>query len=87
MPTRIAATQLARGLGDVLGRIRYRGESFLIVRNGVVVAKMGPVTPESPPQLSEVLKAWVSMQADPQFSEDLAAVGNADVPVENPWDS
>ena len=38
----ISATALARRLGDVLGRIRYRGESFVIERNGVAVARLVP---------------------------------------------
>ncbi len=85
MATRIAATQLARGLGDVLGRIRYRGESFLIERNGVPVARIGPVKPEKLPRLREVVEAWTSIEADDRFALDLAAVGAADAPAEDPW--
>jgi antitoxin (DNA-binding transcriptional repressor) of toxin-antitoxin stability system len=85
MATRIAATRLARGLGDVLGRIRYRGESFLIERNGVLVARIGPVTPDKPPRLREVVEAWASVEADPQFARDLAAIGAADTPARDPW--
>jgi antitoxin (DNA-binding transcriptional repressor) of toxin-antitoxin stability system len=85
MATRIAATRLARGLGDVLGRIRYRGESFLIERNGVLVARIGPVTPDKPPRLREVVEAWTAIEADDQFAEDLTAIGAADTPARNPW--
>lgn len=85
MATRIAATRLARGLGDVLGRIRYRGESFLVERNGVLVARIGPVKPDRPPRLREVLAAWDSVEADDRFAEDLAAVGAADSPARDPW--
>ena len=85
MATRIAATRLARGLGDVLGRIRYRGESFLIERNGVLVARMGPVKPEKPPTLREIVGAWTSVEADDQFAADLEAVGAADTPARDPW--
>jgi len=41
MPTRITATELARGLGGVLRRILSAGESFQIERNGALVARMG----------------------------------------------
>ena len=85
MAARISATRLARGLGDVLGRIRYRGESFLIERNGVVVARMGPVQPAEPARLRDVVEAWTSVEADPRFAEDLAAVGAADTPARDPW--
>lgn len=85
MATRIGATKLARGLGDVLGRIRYLGESFLVERNGVLVARIGPVTPARLPRLSEIIDAWSSTEADPDFAEDLTKVGAADAPARDPW--
>jgi antitoxin (DNA-binding transcriptional repressor) of toxin-antitoxin stability system len=85
MATRIGATQLARGLGDVLGRIRYRGESFLVERNGVLVAKIEPLTPARLPRLRDVVDAWSSVDADSEFANDLARVGAADPPAHDPW--
>ena len=43
MDFRISATHLARRLGDILGRIRYRGDSFTVERHGTPVARIGPV--------------------------------------------
>jgi antitoxin (DNA-binding transcriptional repressor) of toxin-antitoxin stability system len=40
--TRITATELARNLSDILNRVRYRGESFEVLRNGEVVAELRP---------------------------------------------
>jgi len=40
--TRITATELARNLSDVLNRVRYKGESFKVMRNGEVFAELGP---------------------------------------------
>lgn len=77
MATRIAATHLARELSNVLRRIRYRGESFLLEHNDVLVARIEPVKPDKPPRLREVVEAWASVEADDQFAEDLAAVGAA----------
>lgn len=85
MENRIPATRLARNLGDVLGRIRYRGESFLIERNGVPVARIGPVTQGAPVRLADALAAWTSVQGDAELARDLAAIGAADVPAESPW--
>ena len=85
MTTRIGATKLARGLGDILGRIRYRGESFLVERNGVLVAKIEPVAAAGLPRLREVLDAWSSVDADPGFADDLDRVGAADAPPQDPW--
>jgi antitoxin (DNA-binding transcriptional repressor) of toxin-antitoxin stability system len=43
--TTITATDLARGLSDILNRIQYRGERFVVERNGVAIATLGPTTP------------------------------------------
>lgn len=41
-PKEVSATEAARSLGDLLARVRYRGESFLIRRGRKVVASLGP---------------------------------------------
>jgi antitoxin (DNA-binding transcriptional repressor) of toxin-antitoxin stability system len=84
MATRIGATRLARRWGDVLRRIRYRRESFLVERNGVLVARIEPVRPVRLPSLREVVEAWSAVEADPDFAEDLATVGAADAPALDP---
>ena len=43
-PTVITATELARSLSDVLNRVRYRGERFVVERNGELVAFIDPAT-------------------------------------------
>jgi antitoxin (DNA-binding transcriptional repressor) of toxin-antitoxin stability system len=85
METRITATLVARNLGDLLGRIRYRGDSFVIERNGVAVARLIPVAPPPPAPLGEALLAWCAGATDSAFARDLEAVGLADVPAGNPW--
>src|SRR6266849_5110063 len=52
----ISATALARRLGDVLGRIRYRGESFVIERNGVAVARLIPAGTDRHAPVAEALR-------------------------------
>ena len=42
MPQSITATELARNLSDFLNRVRYRGEHFVIERNGEPVAALTP---------------------------------------------
>lgn len=42
LETKITATELARNLSDVLSRIRYRGEQFVVERNGESIARIGP---------------------------------------------
>ena len=40
--TRITRTELARSVGDVLNRLHFRGESFVIERNGKEIALLIP---------------------------------------------
>ena len=88
MEYRISATELVRKLGDVLGRIRFRGDSFLIERNGAGVARLIPL-PEMPAaSLGEALDSWqAGGDADPGFADALERVGDADRPPETPWGS
>ena len=87
MKNTISATDLVRSLGDVLARIRYRRESFIVERNGRAVARIVPVDMESG-TVGEALAAWVADAAeDPSFGNDLARVNAADRPAANPWDS
>jgi antitoxin (DNA-binding transcriptional repressor) of toxin-antitoxin stability system len=84
----ISATELVRKLGDVLARIRYRGDSFLIERNGAPVARLGPVVEAPAVTAGEALSAWMAAAlADAAFARDLEEVGRADAPPESPWDS
>ena len=88
MEHRISATELVRKLGDVLARIRFRGDSFLIERNGAGVARLIPLAEMPAGSLSEALDAWqAGGDADPDFADALEQVGNADRPPESPWGS
>lgn len=44
MENRISATEAVRSFSDLLNRIRYRGEEFLIERGGEAVCRMTPAT-------------------------------------------
>ena len=79
---------MARQLGDVLGRIRYRRESFVVERNGVIVARLEPVDPESGRSVRAALQAWQDAgEPDAAFADALERVGKADMTPGNPWDS
>ena len=86
MENRISATDLARKLGDVLGRIRYRGEAFIVERNGEAVARIAPVATATATALADGLRAWRQGTApDLGFADDLERVNKADSPPRNPW--
>jgi antitoxin (DNA-binding transcriptional repressor) of toxin-antitoxin stability system len=84
---RITASELARRLGDILGRVRYRGEAFLIERHDVAIAQLGPVTGAATTSLRDAAAAWVAASADPSFADDLERASRADRPPRNPWGS
>jgi len=87
MELRISATDLARKVGEVLGKIRYRRDSFVIERNGEPVARLSPL-PSGGATLAEGLRAWLQAgPADPSFADDLERVNRADRPPRNPWAS
>ena len=84
----ISATTLARQLGEVLGRIRYRGESFIIERNGVEVARLIPVRGSRPGTVVDALRHWrEAAEPEPEFADALERIGAADREPGDPWAS
>ena len=75
MATKISATKLARNLSDILSRAQYRGESFVVERNGEPVATVGP--PELPrgATLQELVTALRKLpRPDEKFADDLEKI-------------
>lgn len=88
MVHRISATQLARSLGDVLARVRYRHDEFVVERNGEPVARLVPEAGASVTTVREALGAWREAGGtDPTFADDLELVGMLDAPADDPWAS
>ena len=68
----ITATELGRNLSDVLSRVQYQGESFLIQRNGQPVATLGPA--RRGVSLRELLVELEKLRIeDSSFADDLEA--------------
>ena len=42
---RVSATTAARNFSELLNRVRYRGERFLIERSGVAIGELRPAAP------------------------------------------
>lgn len=88
MERRISASLLARRLADILGRVRYRGETFLVERHSVPIARIGPAGAPSGASLDEAARAWMAAaEADAAFAADLERVSGADRPPRSPWAS
>jgi antitoxin (DNA-binding transcriptional repressor) of toxin-antitoxin stability system len=88
MEHKISSTDLARRLGDVLGRVRYRGDSFMVEKNGEAVARLEPLAAASASTVAEGLRAWMEAGApDGAFADDLERVGVAAAVPDDPWGS
>ena len=84
--TRISSTELARSIGEILGRVRFRGESFVIERNGKDVACLGPLPDLPVGDIRDVLTAWIEAgERDPELADQLEALDRQDLPAEDPW--
>lgn len=84
---RISSTELARSIGDILNRIYYRGEAFIVERNGKEVALLTPKAPPKRRSLKEVLAPWLKAQiSDRDWGDLLEEIGREDKPLENPWE-
>ena len=75
MESTITATALAKNLSDVLNRIRYRGESFVVERGGEPVACLGPVGVPAEVTLSALIaRLGDLMPPGDGFADDLEAI-------------
>ena len=85
----ISATELARSLGDVLAKVCYRHDSFVIERRGTPIARVVPVERgDTEATVAEALAAWCQgSEEDGRFADDLASIGAADRLPDNPWGS
>lgn len=75
METRISATELAKSLSDILNRVRYRGERFVIERNGELIASLAPAAPVSGITMRELAALLAELpRPDEGFADDLEAI-------------
>jgi prevent-host-death family protein len=86
METSLSATELVRRLGDVLARVRYRRETFVVRRNGRPVARIIPADESRAVPAREVLIGWhAASERDLALADDLDRIGRTDLPAGDPW--
>ena len=90
MEKKITATELAKSLSDILSRVHYQGETFVIERNGETVATLAP--PESRTQVTfgELISRLKERHAPLEgFADDLEEIQASQPKVGPPpsWDS
>jgi prevent-host-death family protein len=91
MTTKITATELARNLSDILNRVRYRGERFLVERNGETVAVLEPAGSTKVFTVADFIEWWHrAPKPDPEFWDDVEKARRLmNEPLADPpsWDS
>ena len=83
--SKVSATELARSLSELLNRVRYRGEEFLIERHGEPLCRIVPVRPRfTLRELVELLKS--APKPDPGYWDAVEEVIRTQPPLpESPW--
>jgi antitoxin (DNA-binding transcriptional repressor) of toxin-antitoxin stability system len=72
MTTRISATLAVRTFSDVLNRIRYRGEDFIVERGGEAVCRMTPAAASARLTLAELARVLREIpRADAGYAADV----------------
>ncbi len=84
---RVSATDAARNFSDLLNRVRYRSESFVIERGGTPVAELRPSAPTrfTGSDLQNLMKSVPKVDGD--FLAEIEALSRSQPTVpETPWD-
>ena len=87
MITHVSATEAARTFSDLLNRIRYRGEEFVVERAGEPICRMTPASSPRRMTLRELASLLQSIpRTDPGFASDVrrAARSQGRLP-RSPW--
>ena len=72
MRTRVSATEAVRTFSDLLNRIRYRGEEFVVERAGEPVCRMTPAAPAKRLTLRELASLLREIpNADAGYASDV----------------
>ncbi len=87
---RVTVTEAARNFSDLVNRVFYRGESAMLIRNGVTVARLVPPEPETV-SARDLAERWETLphltpvEAD-RLAEALEEARRALPPAEAPWE-
>jgi antitoxin (DNA-binding transcriptional repressor) of toxin-antitoxin stability system len=75
MDTRVTATQAARTFSNLVNRVRYSGEAFVVERGGEIVCRVVPVVPPVQRTVADLVRLLrVAPRPDERFAEDLEKI-------------
>lgn len=87
MASTISATEAARRFSDILNRVRYRGERFIVERGGEPVCRIEPAAPAGRCTAGELLERIRALRpVDAGFARDVkSAVRRQGKSPGDPW--
>jgi antitoxin (DNA-binding transcriptional repressor) of toxin-antitoxin stability system len=83
MESLISATQLARRISDILNRVVYRGEAFVVERGGIPVCRIQPVGPTHCTLDDFIETIRSAPKPDQRFWDDLEEIGKTQPRVQD----
>jgi prevent-host-death family protein len=85
-PSHISATEAARSFSDIVNRVRYRGEEFIVEKGGQEVCRIVPIAPVKTGTGDDLLRILQQFPPDEEFAADVRkGIPGPTVP-ESPWD-
>ena len=89
MSGRVTATEAARNFSELLNRVRYGRETFVILRGGEEVGQLTPVESHPEPTLRRLLEVLeLAEKPDDRFASDLEEIQANQPPAgDSPWHS
>ena len=88
----ISATDAVRTFSELLNAIKYKGESYTILRGGKPAATIGPAEKSTGEltlrELALVLKTMPSLEDNDEFAADVEAIisNQPATPEKSPWE-
>lgn len=84
MMREISATDAAKRFSDLLDAVEHRGESFVVVRRGQVIASLSPAPPATEATLRSIL---AEHPPDPEWAEEARELRRFSGPARDtgPW--
>ena len=83
----VSATEAARSFSELLNRVRFRGETFIVMRGGRPVCELRPAAPAAftGADLVSVIRALPAVDEDYLEAVETAARSQPRLP-ESPWE-
>ena len=87
MTTKVSATEAVRTFSDLLNRIRYRGEEFVVERAGEPVCRMTPAGPVKALTFRDLVSLLREIpKPDADYASDVRrAARSQGRPPRSPW--